>query len=133
MMAWTNPKTWTTEVLTSNNMNTYVRDNTDYIYDNFILSNQWFNVGTSVSQNNIRIESGQEYIGITTSTYGSIQVTFASEFGTAPRVLVTEGSMTNAPTQAKSIATTGFKLYVWNGSGGTMSGSACPSWLAIGA
>ena len=32
-MAWTTPKTWTSEVLTSNDMNTYLSDNTQYLYD----------------------------------------------------------------------------------------------------
>ena len=32
-MAWTTPKTWTSEVLTSEDMNTYLSDNTQYLYD----------------------------------------------------------------------------------------------------
>ena len=32
-MAWTTPKTWVSEVLTSNDMNTYLSDNTQYLYD----------------------------------------------------------------------------------------------------
>lgn len=32
-MAWTTPKTWTSEVLTSDDMNTYLSDNTQYLYD----------------------------------------------------------------------------------------------------
>lgn len=32
-MAWTTPKTWTSEVLTSNDMNTYLSDNTQFLYD----------------------------------------------------------------------------------------------------
>ena len=32
-MAWTTPKTWVSEVLTSNDMNTYLSDNTQFLYD----------------------------------------------------------------------------------------------------
>lgn len=32
-MAWTSPKTWTSEPLTSSDLNTYVRDNQDHLKD----------------------------------------------------------------------------------------------------
>lgn len=32
-MAWTTPKTWVSEILTSNDMNTYLSDNTQFLYD----------------------------------------------------------------------------------------------------
>jgi hypothetical protein len=38
-MAWTNPKTWITgEVITANDLNVYVKDNTNYLYTNSALS-----------------------------------------------------------------------------------------------
>lgn len=38
-MAWTNPKTWITgEVITANDLNVYVKDNTNYLYNNSALS-----------------------------------------------------------------------------------------------
>jgi hypothetical protein len=38
-MAWTNPKTWITgEVITANDLNVYVKDNTNYLYTNSALN-----------------------------------------------------------------------------------------------
>ena len=38
-MAWTSPKTWSVgEVLTSTDMNTYVRDNTEFLFDNSVYN-----------------------------------------------------------------------------------------------
>lgn len=38
-MAWVNPKTWITgEVITANDLNVYVKDNTNYLYNNSALS-----------------------------------------------------------------------------------------------
>jgi hypothetical protein len=135
-MGWTNPKNWTTEILTSNDMNVYVRDNIDYVYDNYVLSNQRFDGTTSIGQVNIRMESGMVTVACgSTAVYGSATVTFNNTFGTAPRVLVIDGSKDNAIGGAKAISTTGFTLYTWNGSGGNWgaNGSSVVSWIAIGA
>lgn len=38
-MAWVNPKTWITgEVITANDLNVYIKDNTNYLYNNSALS-----------------------------------------------------------------------------------------------
>ena len=45
-MAWTNPKTWSFgEVLTSTDMNTYVRDNTEFLFDRVVAG-----IGSNVVQ-----------------------------------------------------------------------------------
>lgn len=133
-MAWSAPKTWAgTEVLTSADMNTYVRDNLDYLFDSTPISTGWMNQGTLVSQSNQRIESGTKYVAIANTTYGSAAVTFNTAFGTAPRVVMTECNLGNANCRALTVGTGGFTGYVFNGSGGTTTGSAIFNWMAIGA
>lgn len=133
-IAWTSPKTWGgSEVLTSVDINAYLSDNTEYLYDNCPETSGYTNQGTFTAQTNNRIEFGYLYIGITTSSYGSAAVTFNQAFAAAPAVMVTEGNLANAPCRAGAVGTGGFTLSVYNGSGGTMSGSAFPRWLAIGA
>jgi hypothetical protein len=131
-MAFTTPKTWAgTEVLTSADMNTYVRDNIDYLFDSCPTSTGWMNHGTLVAQSNQRIESGTHYLGLTTATYGSDTVSFNAAFGTAPRVFVTENNLGLAG-HGRAVGTGSFKIYGIVCGAGTASGSAYLSWMAIG-
>jgi len=131
-MAWTSPKTWSgSEVLSSSDMNEQCSGNVEYLYNNFTLSNQWMNNGTSVSQENQRIESGKGTIAVTTSDWGTGSVTFNTAFGTAPRVLV-GCELLHWAGWATNIGTGSFKAGV-SRTVGTLTGSIGYDWIAIGA
>ena len=131
-MTWTTPKEFTgSEVLTTADLNTYLSDNTEYLYDSAPATTGFLNKGTVwVDQANQRIESGIEDTLYTTINYGSTAVTFNTAFGTAPRVMVTPTS--GAFGYAFSIGTGGFNIYTSMASG-TYSGTITAHWLAIGA
>lgn len=57
-MAWTSPKTWTSEVLTSTDMNTYMRDNQSHLY-------------TRIGNNDVRKIDTTNY-ATASGTYGSL-------------------------------------------------------------
>ena len=114
-------------------MNQYVGSNVEYLYDNKPQATGWINQGTFIAQLNQRIERGYEYIGVAATTYGSKAITFNAAFGSAPSVVINETTLANAPCRASSVGTGGFTAYVWNGSGGTMSGSSFFNWMAVGA
>lgn len=87
-MTWTNPKTWVANtVLPASELNTYVRDNTNYLYDVGLRAETWINQGTSTAQTSQRVESGTLSITSGEFDFGSTTVTYDSEFGTAPRVV----------------------------------------------
>ncbi len=58
-MAWTSPKTWSSEPLTSSDLNTYVRDNQDYLKDR--LDNR---VGTIVTGNTAPSTTSETFVDI---------------------------------------------------------------------
>ena len=135
MADWTIPKEWMgSEVLTKDDLNAHAGagGNTEYLYDNCPVSNQYMNNGTSIAQLNMRIESGTKYIGVTNSSYGSASVTFNTAFGTGPRVVSDSGNA-NVNCATSAVGTSGLTIYIQNGSGGTFTGSYYPSWIAIGA
>ena len=81
-MAWTTPKTWVSEVLTSNDMNTYLSDNTQFLYDQLTsgLAEYTFTRGVSVdysttSTSNVDIDSTNMDRTVTTSG-GDLLVNF---------------------------------------------------------
>ena len=132
-MTWTNPKAWAgSEVLTAADMNTYVGSNTEYVYDNTPISNQWLSGTTSVAQLNQRIESGTAYIGLTKEVYGSTLVTYNTAYGTAPRVVTSDTSALSLIASPRLIGTSTFRLFLVSPTG-TVTGSAYPDWIAIGA
>lgn len=71
-MAWTSPKTWSSEPLTSSDLNTYVRDNQDYLKDRLDNSVSKIITGTTAlstsSENFVDIDS--EKLSITLTTHG---------------------------------------------------------------
>lgn len=83
-MAWTTPKTWGTEVLTSADMNTYLSDNTQYLYDQLSSSSSTASYSytrttgdyatSSTAWNNI--DNANMKVTLTTSG-GNVLVTFA--------------------------------------------------------
>lgn len=135
-MAWTTVKNWAgSEVLTSADLDTYLSDNTDYLYDNCPATTGFLggiNGTTWTDQLNQRIESGTTYIPMTTAAYGSATVTFNTAYGTGPRVVTDPGNI-YVRSMAVSVGTGGFTMYAMAGTGGTVTGSIYPTWQAIGA
>lgn len=132
-MAWTSPKTWSgSEVLTSADMNAQCSGNIDYLYDNFALSNQFINGTNNVAQANQRIESGIAWVAGTTTSYGSMVVTFNTAFGTAPRVICTTTDSYGEFATSASVGTGSFLLYSYRPTG-TRTGTWKSHWIAIGA
>lgn len=138
-MGWTSPKTYGTEVATSDDMNTYVRDNTDYLYDYKPQVEDWVGGSdTTVAQLNQRLESGTADVPISQSTAGSLTISFNTAFGSAPRVLAAicnYGSTVYGAhtTFAVNVGTGGFDLRVSKQTSGTVTTNIPASWLAIGA
>ena len=137
-MGWTNPKSWAgSEVLTSGDMNTYVGSNIDYLYDNFLLSNQWKGGTVNVTQNNQRVETGTCEASCTTTNYGSVAVTFNTAFGSIPRVFATcSGSATEIQyyvATGVAVGTAGFKAFWFRATAGTETTTHPIHWMAIGA
>lgn len=81
-MAWTTPKTWTSEVLTSNDMNTYLSDNTQYLYDQINTTPEIYSYirttgdYSTTSTSYVDIDATNMSATITT-TGGDVIVTFA--------------------------------------------------------
>jgi len=85
-MAWTAPKTWVSEVLTSNDMNTYLSDNTQYLYDELTTtvvkqidtntSTEYSTTSTSV----VAIDATDLNITLTLSGEKDVLITFAGTF-----------------------------------------------------
>ena len=97
-MAWTTPKTWTSEVLTSNDMNTYLSDNTQYLYDEvtYTPGEYTYTRGTATDYSTTssafaNIDTNNMVATIATNG-GDVRVTFAGTVyrsgGTAPEVQV---------------------------------------------
>lgn len=70
-MAWTTPKTWGTEVLTSSDMNTYVSDNLTYLEDTIEglarLTKTTTSTYSTTSTSFVNIDGAETVISITTS------------------------------------------------------------------
>lgn len=85
-MAWTTPKTWISEILTSNDMNTYLTDNTQYLYDELTAtvvkqidtdtSTQYSTTSTSF----VAIDATDLNITLTLSGEKDVLITFAGTF-----------------------------------------------------
>lgn len=81
-MAWTTPKTWTSEVLTSNDMNTYLSDNTQYLYDEVTYSPAVYTYSrttgdySTTSATFVDIDASNMVATITTDG-GDVLITFA--------------------------------------------------------
>ena len=132
-MAWTTTKTWSgSEVLTAPDINTYVSDNTDYLYDYKAASENFNNNGTNVAQLNQRIESGIGYVAVTTGNLGSMTVTFNAAFGTAPRVVASSYTSYVNSANVKDVGTGSFELDIFRTTG-TATGTFGAYWVAIGA
>ena len=71
-MAWTSPKTWASEPLTSTDLNTYVRDNQDHLKDRLDNSASKVAAGaTSLSTNATAFtDIDADKLGITLTTHG---------------------------------------------------------------
>ena len=83
-MPWTTPKTWISEVLSSAEMNTYLSDNTQYLYDEITYSPAEYTytrVGavnyTTTSETLVDIDDPNMVATITTDG-GDVRVTFAA-------------------------------------------------------
>ena len=82
-MPWTTPKTWISEVLTSDDMNTYLSDNTQYLYDEITYSPAEYTYTrsgavnyTTTSESLVDIDDPNMVATITTDG-GDVRVTFA--------------------------------------------------------
>lgn len=82
-MPWTTPKTWISEVLTSDDMNTYLSDNTQYLYDEITYSPAEYTYTragavnyTTTSETLVDIDDPNMVATITTDG-GDVRVTFA--------------------------------------------------------
>ena len=132
-MAWTSVKDWGAgEVLTAEDMDTYVSDNTDYLYDYKPTSEQWINNGTSVAQLNQRIESGTGFAYFNKSSLEYVPITYNTAFGTAPRIVatgLTTGLMCICTNNGTGVGTMQIRIIT----GGTVQGSQYFNWMAIGA
>ncbi len=133
-MSWTSPKTWVgSEVLTSSDMNTYVGSNLDYLYDNAVMANSWVNGTVVTTEANQRMESGSEWMAITTGSLGSVAVVFDSAFANPPRVVATANAGANRGCAALSTGTGGFTLCIVIPTTGTVTGTLSAFWMALGA
>ena len=93
-MAWTTPKTWTSEVLTSNDMNTYLSDNTQYLYDEVSYSPAVYTYSrttgnySTTSTTFVDIDASNMVATITTDG-GDVLITFAgSLYGTGSTAVI---------------------------------------------
>ena len=136
-ISWSAPKTFSlNEVLTYTDMNTYLRDNTLYLKENYLLANQYQNTTpTNTDVTNQRAEQGIRDLTFTTLAYGSVAVTFDDAYTAAPRVYGAQYNdiLGNFVFEARSVATTGFTLFAMDVLNATRTGSQEISWLAIGA
>lgn len=71
-MAWTSPKTWSSEPLTSSDLNTYVRDNQDYLKDRLDNSVSKIIAGTTAlsTSSDIFVDIDSEKLSISLTTHG---------------------------------------------------------------
>lgn len=97
-MAWTTPKTWVSEVLTSNDMNTYLSDNTQFLYDQLtagLAEYTYTRAGavnyTTTSTSLVDID-GTNMVTTLTTGGGDLRVTFTGSIyrtaGTAQDIIV---------------------------------------------
>lgn len=83
-MAWTTPKTWVSEVLTSNDMNTYLSDNTQYLYDELTatvvkqIDTQTTEYSTT-STTSVAIDATDLNVTLTLSGDKDVMITFAGQ------------------------------------------------------
>lgn len=117
MASYTTPKTWSTnEILTSPDMNTYVRDNTEYLYE--------------------RVQSGTAGFTLTAANATGGTVNFGVTFVAAPVVILTVQIGSNLdvlPNITSTPTTTAFNWRVFTNSGSATSASGTLHWVAIGA
>jgi len=110
-MAWTTPKTWTSEVLTSDDMNTYLSDNTQYLYDEITYTpgEYTYTRGTATdysttSTSYVDIDDPNMVATITTDG-GDVLVTFASSlYGTtdvAARLAINYDGTNSSPVRER--------------------------------
>jgi len=133
-MGFTSPKTWVgSEVLTSSDMNTYVGSNIDYLYDNAVMAQSWVNGTVVTVESNQRIESGSEWVAITTGSLGSVAVVFDDAFANPPRVIATANAGANRGCAALNTGTGGFQLVIVIPTTGTITGTLSAFWQAVGA
>lgn len=82
-MAWTTPKTWISEVLTSDDMNTYLSDNTQYLYDEITYTpgEYTYTRGSAVDYSTTSTSfvdiDNPNMVGTITTDGGDVRVTFA--------------------------------------------------------
>lgn len=83
-MPWTTPKTWVSEVLTSDDMNTYLSDNTQFLYDEVTYTPGEYTYTrltavdySTTSEELVDIDSTNMLTTITTGG-GDVRVTFAA-------------------------------------------------------
>jgi len=128
-MPWTTPKTWISEVLTSDDMNTYLSDNTQYLYDEVTYSPAEYTYTrgsgtdyTTTSTSLVDIDATNLSTTLTTDG-GDILVVFtghASRPGGTPIqgvfAIVYDGTVRNAVTQYIDTGSSNVSFsYVFNG------------------
>ncbi|MCY4466357.1 MAG: hypothetical protein OXE46_12550 [Chloroflexi bacterium] len=71
-MAWTSPKTWASEPLTSSDLNTYVRDNQDHLKDRLDNSASAIVTGNSTlsTRSEAFVDIDSEKLSISLTTHG---------------------------------------------------------------
>lgn len=71
-MAWTSPKTWSSEPLTSSDLNTYVRDNQDHLKDRLDNSASKIVTGSSAptTSSETFVDIDSEKLSISLTTHG---------------------------------------------------------------
>ena len=100
-MAWTTPKTWISEILTSNDMNTYLTDNTQYLYDELTATvvkqiDTQTALYSTTSTSLVAIDATDVNVVLTLSGEKDVLITFAGHVysagsSTVPIVLVASG------------------------------------------
>ncbi len=87
-MAWTSPKTWSSEPLTSSDLNTYVRDNQDYLKDRLDNSASTIVTGPTAPSTSSEafVDIDSEKLSITLTTHGGdVLVGFTGTINSAHR------------------------------------------------
>jgi hypothetical protein len=83
-MAWTDPQTWTPgTTLTAANLNTYVRDNLDWLYDNLPIRATLWHGDSNVETGNVIVsvaESNQRFNGYAHQHVGANSDVFTQSF-----------------------------------------------------
>lgn len=125
-MAWTAPRTWvTSETVTSTIMNTHVRDNLNWLHDNFVTRGQQAVTIVNTSSN------GNATV---THNLGSTPVAVLVSFITTPYATTSSGAATPVLCQADSFGATTFRIQLVVDTGLALNGGNqvyTMSWIAV--